>query len=145
MAVDIAIVQPHGFTHEILSKGDDTFIKIRPAEEQKRTRFLTVLQPRRLGEKSRLRTNPILHSDLVGVEIERDDATTLALFGTAGSTISHDGISTDSRSCLVVFEAGKLARVAIHDGSRLTYQGRTVLQSTEGPAESLVWEDDQEP
>ena len=144
-AVDIVVVQPQTFTHEILSKKNDTFIKIRRSDKETRSRFLTVLRPRRLDQKPKLRTSPIVQGDLVGVEIERDGLTALALFGTAESAISYGDVSTDARSCLAVFKASRLVRVAIHGGSRFAYQGRTVLQSTEGPADSLAWKDDQEP
>lgn len=154
-AVDIAVIAPQKFTHEILSKNwqevgirqpfetakADTFIKLRSFERRERTNFLTVLRPRRAEEKPKLQTNAIAQGDLIGVTIETDGATALALFATQQPGISYGDLRTDARSCFAALEAGKLNCVAIHGGSEISYKGQSLFRSAARRRGSFVWED----
>ena len=107
----------------------DTFIKVRPQKMGERTRFLTVLTPRRAHEANKCQATRIHSDGVLGVEIKHDGHTDLALFALDGRTIGHKDISAEARSCFLRREGNTVKFFAIHKGKELKAGGKVLFHS----------------
>ncbi|MBI3948202.1 MAG: heparinase II/III family protein [Armatimonadetes bacterium] len=156
-AVDIAVIEPARFDARVQSgppadteiRIDDRrtkqhpFVRIRPVEATDHTRMLTVLLPRRAGERQQAVTTPIRAEGVLGVRIAKGDVTGIALFATGEGGIRHSGIATDARSCFLLLQGERLVQVAIHRGARAEYQGQALFPARAERRESIVWQEGQ--
>jgi hypothetical protein len=142
-AADIDVLEPTQFTHQICWKTfeevgirapfetakADTFVKIRSREASARTQFLTVITPRRAEDERAVKTERIDGDGTVGVKIESDGRTDVALFATADGPIRHDDVTADARSCFIRRKGKEVRLFAVHQGQRLVVGGEMLFEA----------------
>jgi hypothetical protein len=150
-AVDVTVVAPSSFTHELAAKNleeikvpkpfesadEVRYIKVRPAAPAAQGRFLSVLVPRAASAPPAVRASAVSGPGLVGTAVTWGPVQDVALFALDAPKIAAQGVEAEGRSVFVRRSGGRVTAAAVHGCRRLTVDG-TLLFAPEGSGDAAL-------